>query len=114
MKPKTGNQITGGDRPDIPTVNRVLKRLRDGGLVGTDDGRYDFNSDFDRLHEFTRKLTHHLHRQRLEAVATNGTILWGYHNEFLAQTTTEVEQSTSTKPASLNSQPSTSRSSSQR
>ncbi|WP_066385853.1 MarR family transcriptional regulator [Halalkalicoccus paucihalophilus] len=73
------------------TVNRVFKRLRDRGLVGTDDGYYDFNGDFDRLYEFARELAHHLHRQRLEAVAPNGTILWEDHDEFLAQTETEIE-----------------------
>ena len=73
------------------TVNRVLKRLRDRGLVGTDNGHYQFNGDFDKLHEFARELTHHLHRQRLESVAPNGTILWEDHDEFLAQTKTEIE-----------------------
>ncbi len=76
------------------TVNRVLKRFRDRGLVGTDDGRYDFNGDFDRLHEFARELTHHLHRQRLEAVAPNGIILWEDYDEFLAQTETEIDADT--------------------
>lgn len=90
-QPQTVSEIA--DRGDNyrNTVNRVLKRLRDRGLVGTDDGRYDFNGDFDRLHEFARELAHHLHRQRLEAVASNGTILWEDHDEFLAQTETEVE-----------------------
>ena len=73
------------------TVNRVLKRFRDRGLVGTDDGRYDFNADFDQLHEFAREVVHHLHRQRLEAVAPKGTILWEDHDEFLAQTETEID-----------------------
>jgi len=73
------------------TVNRVLKRLRDRGLVGTDDGRYHFNGDFERLYEFARELAHHLHRQRLEAVAPNGTILWEDYDEFLAQTETEID-----------------------
>jgi DNA-binding MarR family transcriptional regulator len=73
------------------TVNRVLKRLRDRGLVGTTDGHYRFNGDFDRLHEFARELTHHLHRQRLESVAPNGTILWEAHEEFLAQTETIID-----------------------
>ncbi|WP_255192006.1 MarR family transcriptional regulator [Natronobeatus ordinarius] len=73
------------------TVNRVLKRLRDRGLVGTDDSQYHFNGDFDRLHKFARELAHHLHRQRLESVAPNGTILWEGYDEFLAQTTTEVD-----------------------
>lgn len=73
------------------TVNRVLKRLRDRGLVGTDDSHYRFNGDFDRLHEFARELVHHCHRQRLASVAPNGTILWETHDEFLAQTETAID-----------------------
>ncbi|SDK17774.1 MarR family protein [Halovenus aranensis] len=73
------------------TVNRVLKRFRDRGLVGTDGSHYEFNADFDRLHKFARELTHHLHRQRLESVAPKGTILWGGYDEFLAQTETEID-----------------------
>ncbi|MFP9061961.1 helix-turn-helix domain-containing protein [Natrialbaceae archaeon A-chndr2] len=73
------------------TVNRILKRLRDRGLVGTDDSRYHFNGDFDRLHKFARELVHHYHRQRLKSVAPNGTILWESDDEFLAQTTTKID-----------------------
>lgn len=73
------------------TVNRILKRLRDRGIVGNDDGSYSFNGDFDRLHEFARALGHHLHRQRLEAVAPSGTIRWEGHDEFLAQAATEID-----------------------
>lgn len=73
------------------TVNRILKRLRNRGLVGTDNGYYSFNSDFDRLHEFAQELVHRLHRQRLEAVAPSGTILWENHDEFLAQTKTDID-----------------------
>ncbi|WP_137287752.1 MarR family transcriptional regulator [Halorussus salinisoli] len=73
------------------TVNRVLKRLRDRGLVGTNDGYYHFNGDFDQLHDFARELAHHLHRQRLESVAPNGTLLWEDYDEFLAQTETEID-----------------------
>jgi predicted transcriptional regulator len=73
------------------TVNRGLKRLRDRGLVGTDDSHYQFNGDFDRLHAFARELTHHLHRQRLESVAPNSTILWEDYDEFLAQTDTAID-----------------------
>jgi len=94
------------------TVNRVLKRIRDRGLVGTDDGHYDFNADFNRLHAFARELAHHLHRQRLEAVASKGTILWEDYDEFLAQAETEIDAEGSTKPGSLDSRPSTSSSSS--
>jgi len=90
-QPRTVSEIA--DRSDNyrNTVNRVLKRFRDRGLVGTADGHYEFNADFDRLHEFARELAHHLHRQRLEAVASKGTILWEDYDEFLAQTETEID-----------------------
>ncbi len=90
-QPRTVSEIA--DRSDNyrNTVNRVLKRFRDRGLVGTADGHYEFNADFDRLHEFARELAHHLHRQRLEAVAPKGTILWEDYDEFLAQTETEID-----------------------
>ena len=90
-QPRTVAEIADQSDNYRNTVNRVLKRFRDRGLVGTDDGRYDFNADFDRLHEFARQLTHHLHRQRLEAVASKGTILWEDYDEFLAQTRTELD-----------------------
>ena len=90
-QPRTVAEIA--DRSDNyrNTVNRVLKRFRDRGLVGTDDGRYEFNADFDRLHEFARELAYHLHRQRLEAVAPKGTILWENYDQFLAQAETEID-----------------------
>jgi len=90
-QPRTVSDIADQSDNYRNTVNRVLKRFRDRGLVGTDDGRYDFNADFDRLHEFTRALTHHLHRQRLESVASKGTILWEDYDEFLAQSETEID-----------------------
>jgi len=90
-QPRTVSEIAGRSDNYRNTVNRVLKRFRDRGLVGTADSRYDFNADFDRLHEFARELTHHLHRQRLEAVAPKGTILWEDYDEFLTQTETEID-----------------------
>ena len=90
-QPRTVAEIA--DRSDNyrNTVNRVLKRFRDRGLVGTADSCYDFNADFDRLHEFARELAHHLHRHRLKAVAPKGTILWEDYDEFLAQAKTEID-----------------------
>ena len=90
-QPRTVAEIA--DRSDNyrNTVNRVVKRFRDRGLVGTADGHYTFNADFDRLHEFARELLHHLHRQRLDAVARKGTILWEDYDEFLVQAETEID-----------------------
>ncbi|EMA65391.1 hypothetical protein C470_00185 [Halorubrum distributum JCM 13561] len=90
-QPRTVSEIANRSDNYRNTVNRVLKRFRDRGLVGTADGRYDFNADFDRLHEFARELAHHLHRHRLEAVAPKGTILWEDYDEFLAQAETEID-----------------------
>lgn len=73
------------------TVNRVLKRLRNRGLVGKDNGQYRFNGDFERLHEFARELAHHLHRVQLESVAPKGTILWEGYTEFLAQAEKDID-----------------------
>lgn len=90
-QPRTVAEIAEQSDNYRNTVNRVLKRLRDRGLVGTDDGRYHFNGDFERLHEFARALAHNRHRQRLESVAPNGTILWEDYDEFLVQTETEID-----------------------
>jgi len=90
-QPRTVSEIADQSGNYRNTVNRILKRFRDRGLVGTDDGHYEFNADFDRLHAFTRELAHQLHRQRLEAVAPKGTILWEDYDEFLAQAETEID-----------------------
>jgi len=90
-QPRTVSEIANRSNNYRNTVNRVLKRFRNRGLVGTAHGHYEFNADFNRLHEFSRELAHHLHRQRLEAVAPKGTILWEDCDEFLAQTETEID-----------------------
>jgi len=89
-QPRTVAEIAARSDNYRNTVNRVLKRFRDRGLVGTVDGHYEFNADFDRLHAFARELTHHLHRHRLETVAPKGTILWEGFDEFLAQAETDI------------------------
>ena len=90
-QPRTVSEIADRSENYRNTVNRILKRFRDRGLVGTDDGRYDFNADFDRLQEFARTLAHHLHRRRLESVAPKGTILWEDYDEFLARSETAID-----------------------
>ncbi len=90
-RPRSVGEIADQSNNYRNTVNRILKRFRNRGLVGANDSRYDFNGEFDRLHEFARELVHHLHRQRLESVVTNGTILWEGYDEFLAQTETEID-----------------------
>ena len=91
-QPRTVAEIAELSNNYRNTVNRVLKRFRDRGLIGTAEGHYEFNADFDRLNEFARELVHHLHRHRLEAVAPKGTILWEDYDEFLAQAETEIDE----------------------
>ena len=90
-EPRTVAEIAERSGNYRNSVNRVLKRFRDRGIVGTHDGYHHFNGDFDRLHQFARELVHHLHRQRLEATAPNSTILWEGREEFLAQTQTDID-----------------------
>lgn len=90
-EPRTVAEIAEQSNNYRNTVNRVLKRFRDRGIVGTHEGYYHFNGDFDYLHEFARELVHHQHRQRLESIAPNGTIFWEDREEFLAKTETEID-----------------------
>lgn len=90
-EPRTVAEIAEKSGNYRNTVNRVLKRFRDRGLVGREDGYYDFTGKFGQLNEFAREVSHHFHRRRLESVASKGTILWESYDEFLAQTATEIE-----------------------
>ncbi|WP_435362348.1 MarR family transcriptional regulator [Haloarchaeobius sp. DFWS5] len=90
-EPATVTELAAASDNYRNTVNRIMKRLRDRGLVGVDDGQYDYNGDFDQLHEFARELVHHLHRQQLIALAPSGTILWESYDEFLVQADSEIE-----------------------
>jgi len=90
-EPRTVTEIADASGNYRNTVNRILKRFRNRGLVGSDDGRYRFNKDFDRLNEFSRELVHHLHRQQLKAVTSRGTLLWEGYDEFLAQTDSRLD-----------------------
>jgi len=107
-QPRTLSEIAAQSDNYRNTINRVPKRFRDRGLVGANDGHYEFNADLDRLHESARELVHHLHRRRLEAVAPKGTILWEDYDEFLAKAETEIDRRRSTNPGSPGSRPSTS------
>ena len=91
-QPRSVSELAAATDNYRNTVNRILKRLQHRGLVGTDNGQYRFNGDFDRLHDFAWELAHHLHRQRLESVAPSGTILWETHDEFLVQTETGIDE----------------------
>lgn len=70
------------------TVNRIVKRLRERGIVAKREGTYVLNEDFVELNRFARSLVTHRHVVNAPAP---GTILWETIDEFLFQTTTEID-----------------------
>jgi len=74
-QPRTVSEIAEKSDNYRNTVNRVLRRFRNRGLVGTEDSRYNFTENFEQLHEFVRELVHYGHRQRLRSIVPDGTIL---------------------------------------
>ena len=90
-QPRTVSEIAEKSDNYRNTVNRVLRRFRNRGLVGIEDSQYYFTGNFEQLHEFARELVHYDHRQRLRSVVSDGTILWEGYDEFLAQTELEID-----------------------
>ena len=81
-------ELTGDYRN---TVNRVVTRLQNRGIVQKQDSRYRLTDDFLLLHEFATEYGHHRHRQTAAAQATSYTILWESFTEFLVQTGDPVD-----------------------
>ena len=84
-QPRTVSEIAEKSDNYRNTVNRVLRRFRNRGLVGIEDSQYYFPGNFEQLREFAREIVHYDHRQRLRSVVPDGTILWEGYDEFLAQ-----------------------------
>lgn len=71
------------------TVNRIVNRLRNRGMVTKDGGRYVLNESFQPLSRFARALANHLHV--VDAPVGAGTILWENPAEFLLQTEEAID-----------------------
>lgn len=68
------------------TVNRVVTRLRDRGILYKDRSKYGLNSEFELLHEFAQEYVHHRHHVTASRMVSSFTILWESLTEFLLQT----------------------------
>lgn len=71
------------------TVNRIVKRFQNRGIVKKHEGTYVLNEDFEELNEFARSLVTHLH---IVDAPVSGTIIWEAIDEFLLQTTAEIDE----------------------
>lgn len=73
------------------TVNRVVTRLRDRGILNKHDSQYSLNPEFELLHEFAGECVHHRHRLTASGTVDSFTILWESLDDFLLQTTATID-----------------------
>lgn len=79
------------------TVNRIVTRLVNRGILQKDGSKYRLNDEFQLLHEFAEELVHHVHRQTAAEHASQYTILWESLHEFLIQTREEISHESFTE-----------------
>jgi predicted transcriptional regulator len=72
------------------TVNRVVTRLRDRGVLHKDGSKYGLNPEFELLHEFAQEYVHHRHHVTASRMVSSFTILWESLTEFLLQASETV------------------------
>lgn len=73
------------------TVNRILKRLLNRGILQKQGVQYRLTDEFLTLQELAEELVHHQNRQTVSNHASSYTILWETLSEFLLQTSDEIE-----------------------
>lgn len=73
------------------TVHRSLTPLENRGLIYNADGEYALNDEFEELSTLAREFAHLRHRHRVEEHAASFTLLWESLDEFLLQTSAEIE-----------------------
>jgi len=73
------------------TVNRVLNRFQERGIVTKDGSEYRLNDDFQLLHTFAAEYVHHTHRQTVEDHTRSYAILWESLNAFVVQTAEAID-----------------------
>lgn len=70
------------------TVHRIVKRFQNRGIIKKREGTYVLNDDFKELNQFARSLVTHSH---VVNAPVSGTILWETLDEFLLQTTSQID-----------------------
>jgi DNA-binding MarR family transcriptional regulator len=71
------------------TVNRIINRFQNRGMLAKDGSKYYLNESFQLLGRFARALVTHLHI--VDSPVGSGTILWESPSEYLLQTTAEID-----------------------
>lgn len=82
-RPRTATALTEASSLSRATVYRRLNTLQNVGIVGKSQSAYELNSPFTPLSEIARGLVHQRHRSEARQYATDVTILWETHNEYL-------------------------------
>lgn len=71
------------------TVNRIVNRFQNRGMLAKNGGKYVLNESFQPLNRFAQALVNHLHI--VDSPIEAGTILWESPNEYLLQTEAEID-----------------------
>lgn len=74
------------------TIYRAVTPLEHRGITyRTDEGAYALNEGFEILSQFARELAHQRHRTTTETHTSTYTILWESVDEFLVQTSEQLD-----------------------
>lgn len=90
-RPRTVNELAVKIEGYRNTVNRIVSKLIDRGIIGKNGSEYSLNEDFSVLNEIAEGFIHHMHKQKLPE-NVKGAILWEDHAKFLVQTGESIEQ----------------------
>ncbi|OKY78499.1 MAG: Transcriptional regulator containing wHTH domain [Candidatus Methanohalarchaeum thermophilum] len=90
-KPMTVKELAEETGNYRNTVNRILKKLKNRGIVQKKGSQYKLNKDFKILNELAKSYTHLQHRREISSHVNTFTMLWESLEEFLVQTPEEID-----------------------
>lgn len=89
--PRSIADLAGRTPVHRSTIYRAIEPLAHRGIVyKTDDSAYALNDGFGILSRFARELAHQRHRETIETHTSTYTILWEAVDEFLVQTSDQI------------------------
>lgn len=74
------------------TARRVMKRLKEYGIVATENFYYSKTPAFELLYEFVREFQHFLNLKKALSFSPEAVILWEEGKEFILKTEREIEE----------------------
>lgn len=75
------------------TVRRVMKKLKELGIVAAEDFYYSKTPSFELLYEFVREFQRYLNFKKALSFSPDAVILWERGKEFILKTEHEIEES---------------------